>query len=240
MPPSDAGVRLPRISFQHIRLPHLEVADDGAQHRSGNILNIEYRIQLARVPADFRVVVVGHDVGGELRHAEPHIQLSAGGRSTIKVPIAVVVKIQKIRAVFIDQVLHAQHESLDELRAGRVFVVRTSVEVLWVHTVPPLTLAVGLRQNAVVGHTLHGTSLVAAVADRHELLPNSTRRAVKSNPELEPLRASNFFPGSKDVLFWSDIHAVPWLVLRVPAIEVSMMVSKRDEIFGPCLGIKAD
>src|SRR5208283_2116809 len=173
-------------------------------------------------------------------HAQPHIQLSSGGRSTIKVPIAVVIKIQEIRTVYIDKVLDAQHESLDELRAGRVFVVRTSIEVLWLHTVPPLALAVGLRQNAVVGHTLHGTSLIAAVADRHELLPNSTRRAVKGDPELEPLRTSSFSPGSDDVLFRSDIHAVPGLVLRVPAIEVAMVGGKCYEIFGPCLGIKTD
>ena len=116
--------------------------------------------------------------------------------------------------------------------------MRTSIEVLRVHALPPLALAVGFRQNAIVGHALQRTGLVTAIPDRHELLPNSPRRAMKGDPELEPLRTSNFFPGSHDVLSRSDIHAVPGLVLRVPAIEVSMVVGKCDEILGSGLGIE--
>lgn len=61
---------------------------------------------------------------------------------------------------------------------------------------------------------------------------------MKGDPELEPVRASNFSPGSDDVLSRSDIHGIPRLVLRVPAVKIVMMIGKRDEILGSGLGIE--
>ncbi len=160
--------------------------------------------------------------------------------SPVKVPIAVIVKIQEIRVVLVDHVLNAQHEVLDELRAGVVFRVRTSVELPRVHALPPLALAIGFRQNAIVGHAFQRAGRVAAVPDRHELSPNPPRRAMIGDSELEPLRAGGLSPRAHDVLFRPDIHAVPGLVLRVPAIEVVMVVGDGDEVLGAGLGIEPD
>ena len=73
MPTPDAGVRLPWIRFHFVRLAHFEIADQSAQHRAGNVFDIEDRVQFAPVSADVGVVVVRHDMGCKLRHAEPHV-----------------------------------------------------------------------------------------------------------------------------------------------------------------------
>src|ERR1035438_6845297 len=116
--------------------------------------------------------------------------------------------------------------------------MRASIQILRIHTVPPLTLAVGFRQNAIVGHVLQRTGLVAAVADRHKLPPCPSWRAVIGDPEPEPVRARDLSPGPHDVLLRSDLYAVPGLMLRVPAVEVVMVIPERHEIFGAGLGVE--
>jgi len=116
--------------------------------------------------------------------------------------------------------------------------VRTSVELLRVHSLPPLASAVRLRQDTIVGHALQRTGGIAAIADRHELLPYPAGCAMNGDSEPEPLRAGNFFPGADDILSRSDIDAIPRLVFRVPAIEVSMVIGECDEIFGPGPGVE--
>ena len=61
---------------------------------------------------------------------------------------------------------------------------------------------------------------------------------MNGDSEPEPLRAGNFFPGADDILSRSDIDAIPRLVFRVPAIEVSMVIGECDEIFGPGPGVE--
>src|ERR1017187_1906628 len=197
------------------------------------MLDIEYRIQLSRIPAGIDIVIIRHDVRRQLWHAEPYVQHSAGRGALIETPIAAIVEVQEVRVVPIDQVLNAQHEFLDELRTRVVFIVRRSIEVTRVHAVPPLAFAVGCGHHASVGDALNGSCLIAAVADRHKLPPYPPRRAVISDSEPQSVGAGEFAPRAHNVLLGPHVHAIPRLVLRVPAIEVPMVVCKRDEILGP-------
>src|ERR1700690_2466691 len=81
---------------------------------------------------------------------------------------------------------------------------------------------------------------VAAVADRHELLPHPAGCAMNGDSEPEPLRAGNFFPGADDILSRSDFHTVPRLISRVPAIEVVVVIGECHEIPGAGLGVKSN
>ena len=81
---------------------------------------------------------------------------------------------------------------------------------------------------------------VAAIPDRHELPPSAPGRAMIRGSELEAVRASGLCPRAHDVLLRPDIHAIPGLVFRVPAIEVVMVVGDRDEVLGAGLGVQPD
>src|SRR6185437_2265240 len=110
MPPSDAGVRLPWIGLQRVGLAHLEIANQSAQNRLRHIFYVEYCLQFASISPDIFVVIVRHDWRGELRHAEPYVEFSAGRGAGIERPVAVIVEIQKVWIVFLDQVLDSQHK----------------------------------------------------------------------------------------------------------------------------------
>src|SRR5438067_2798648 len=51
---------------------------------------------------------------------------------------------------------------------------------------------------------------------------------------------SSFAPHSDDVSFWTHIHRIPALIFRVPHIEVVVMYSHADEIFGASFFIQRD
>src|ERR1017187_2150176 len=147
------------------------------------MLDIEYRIQLSRIPAGIDIVIIRHDVRRQLWHAEPYVQHSAGRGALIETPIAAIVEVQEVRVVPIDQVLNAQHEFLDELRTRVVFIVRRSIEVTRVHAVPPLAFAVGLAHPAFVGAPFIGSCPIAAGAARKNPPPYPPRRAMISDSE---------------------------------------------------------
>src|ERR1035438_4255484 len=54
------------------------------------------------------------------------------------------------------------------------------------------------------------------------------------------MRTRDSSPSPHDVLLRTHVYAVPRLVLRVPTIEIAMVVRKGDEILGPGFGVKLD
>src|SRR5581483_7519029 len=86
--------------------------------------------------------------------------------------------------------------------------------------------------HAVVRNACKGTRGIALVADREEFIPGAVRSPVITDAETQSIRARDLGPCAHDVALRSNVHAVPRLMLRIPAIEIVVMRRQRDEIFG--------
>jgi hypothetical protein len=69
------------------------------------------------------------------------------------------------------------------------------------------------------------------IANGKELVPDPMRRSVIADAETQPVGAGHLLPGPHDVALGTDVHCIPGLILRIPAIEVVVMRSQGDEIF---------
>ena len=112
--------------------------------------------------------------------------------------------------------------------AGAARVV-LRVEVLRVEAVPPLALAVGLGELAVVGHAGERAGLVRAL---RRLVPRPGVRGVHADAEPQAVRARGLGPAADQVLLRADGDRVPRLVLAVPEVEIVVVVGQREEILG--------
>ena len=61
---------------------------------------------------------------------------------------------------------------------------------------------------------------------------------VLAHSESQALFRRGFLEGAHDVAFWTHIHRVPTVVAGVPQIEVVVVHTHADEVFGAGLLIK--
>src|SRR4051794_26154447 len=80
--------------------------------------------------------------------------------------------------------------------------------------------------------TGEGSAGIALVSNGKELVPHAMRRPVIAHTKSQPVRTRRLRPGSYDVTFRAHIDAVPGLILRVPTIEIVMMIGDRHKVFG--------
>src|SRR5580658_1103798 len=61
-----------------------------------------------------------------------------------------------------------------------------------------------------------------------------------SDPEAQTLLSSCGGPGADDIAVWADGRGVPRVMLRIPGVEVAMMIGKRHEDSGARLLVACD
>ena len=147
-----------------------------------------------------------------------------------------VVEVEHVGLVVVDQLEHAVLELLLILLGGQAgavapvplavdgaaalppgaVLVVLGVELLRVESFPPLALAVGLGQVAVV--RLRG------------LQPRPGMRGVYADAEGQSGLLAGVAPAAGQVLLGSDVHRVPLLVGRVPQVEVVVVVAQCHEV----------
>ena len=239
MPASDAGIGLPDERLDAAGPAALDVPDQALALFGVQPLGVHHGVVAAVVPFETRIVEVGGD-------AQPQLLVHAAERQSA------VVEVDQVRLVRVNHVERAVVELLGvgdaRLVAGPVLLrflirgVRTGpvvlgVKVLRIETVPPLAVAVGLGELAVVRDARLGSRLVAQLRD---FIPAPRPRGMQADAEPQALRPSSFCPHADEVLLRADRRGVPRLVLRVPVVEVAMMVSHRHEVLRPRLFVKRD
>ena len=103
------------------------------------------------------------------------------------------------------------------------------IEILRVVAFPPCSLAIFLRQPAIVGHT-HLVTLGVVAARR--LVPRPGMVGMERDAKGQTCLFGSCCPTGQDVFVWADVHRVPALVLAVPKVEVIVMIAQREEILG--------
>src|SRR5215510_16571647 len=107
--------------------------------------------------------------------------------------------------------------------------VASCVKFLRVQALPPLSLAVGLRQlRGVVTHAGERPFGIVPVS-RLEPVPRVSR--VVADAEAQAVRTRDFGPRSDDVLLRADVDRVPGVILRVVGVEVVMVVGEGEKVF---------
>src|SRR5512147_1319536 len=144
------------------------------------------------------VVVVGHDLRREIRYSQPYLQVRSPFAAVIEHELHSIVKVQNVGAVAVDDILNAQKKLLYELRTGRVLRMGFAVKHLRIHALPPLPLAVGRGQDAIVRNPRERPGLIALVANRKKLVPNTMRSSVIAHSESQAMGTRDLGPGAHD------------------------------------------
>ena len=132
----------------------------------------------------------------------------------------------------------AKGESNGSFSGGAALRERRPVKVHRIHAFPPFSFSVQNRLQRIVRHALHRARLVAGVTHRHELAPSPGRRVVKADAKTHSMLARDFFPSADDVHLGTDVHRVPRLIFRIPAIEIVVMNAHRHEVTRPHFDIQ--
>ena len=101
------------------------------------------------------------------------------------------------------------------------------IEFLRVVAFPPCSLAIFLRQPAIIGHA-HLVTL-GVVATRR-FVPRPGMVGMERDAEGQTCLFGSCCPSCQDVLVRADVHRIPALVLAVPEVEVIVMIAQREEI----------
>ena len=103
----------------------------------------------------------------------------------------------------------------------------TRIEHLRVLAFPPLSLAVGLGENAVIGNALKDTTGIGILG---AVIPTPCSRGMNAHAEAEACLPRSTLPPSHNVLVRAFHRGVPWMVLAVPEVEVVVMIGQCYEI----------
>src|SRR5437867_10352959 len=95
-----------------------------------------------------------------------------------------------------------------------------AVEHLRVHALPPFSLAIGDRLQAVVRNSRQRSGLIALVADRKKLIPGAVRCSVIAHSKSQSIGTRNPGPSPNNVALRANVNAIPRLMFRIPAVEV--------------------
>ena len=107
--------------------------------------------------------------------------------------------------------------------------IAAGVELLRVEALPPFTLAVCPGERAGVVTDARERAFAVVAVGRLEPMP-SVRRMI-ADAETQAVSAGDFRPGAHDVFFGADVDGVPRVVAGVVAIEIVVVIGKRDEVF---------
>ena len=139
-----------------------------------------------------------------------------------------VVEINHVRLVIIPELLGAEEKFLAirrvHLRANRM-VLR--VEILRVETVPPLALAFGLRQLAVVRHASERAIGIGALGN---FIPAPGAPGVNAHRKAQTVFARRRRPAADQIFLRPDGDGIPRLVFGIEQVEVVVMDGQRHEI----------
>ena len=223
MPVPDAGVRLPRLVLDVFLNAALAIQNHRAALVGVQVLGGDHRLQFA-VALEIGVVEIGGDA-----------QANVGGRINGQDH---VVKIQHVGIVFVNEVNDPVEIFFDKgLGQRRILALRPTVianlvilrvKVLRIEAFPPLPLAVGLGQQAVVRHA---GQRAARIGTLRGLIPAPGAVAVARQRQPQTSGANRLGPAAHHVLFRPDGDAVPRLIRRVEIVEVVVMVGQGREIF---------
>src|SRR5215468_8680774 len=107
--------------------------------------------------------------------------------------------------------------------------VASGVEFLRVPSLPPLALAVSLRQlRGVVAHAGERPLSIVPVS-RLKPVPSMSR--VVADAEAQAVCTRDFGPRSDDVLLRTYVDRVPGVILRVVGVEVVVVVGEGEKVF---------
>ena len=201
------------------------------------MFGVDDSLKLALVARNVGVVVVRHDIKSGL--AERQFG---------------VVEVKNVGLILIHQVLAAEEPLFSERRIHRRWVlvphavvllvplipcldardavghthVASGVEFLRVQALPPLALAIGLRQPR-----RRSARRPVALRRRIHRPPetSATREPVVADAEAQPVGARDFGPRSNDVLLRADVDRVPGVITSVVGVEVVVVVGEGEEVF---------
>ena len=226
MPASDAVTGLPGdidkfVGSTALHVPcqslALVVAQDLAKHHATWILIIE--------------------MGGDLQAAVAQgIERQYGN-----------VEVDEVRVIAIDGVEGAVVEVGDELLRGRTGTVQPAplvvyfaiapriiahgmilaIEMLWVESFPPFALTVGLGEIAVIEDACLRPLQIETLG---WLIPCPRMIGMEGDAEGQTSLLGCTGPSFEDILLRTDAHGVPLLILRVPEVEIVVVVAEHEEI----------
>ena len=210
MPVSDAGFRLPDIGHDFAGEATLAIVDDPFDQVSRHILDVGDDIHFAASIEETAIVKIGGNI-----HSRP-----AKGKHGI-------VEIEDVWIVLVDEVTGPTVKVLygGGVRQGIGGVLR-SIKHLRVESIPPLMLALTLRESAIVGHTGVWSLLISPMRGFE---PPPVSGLVNRNAKSEPSIPRQLRPGSNYIAVWPDSFGVPWMIFRVPAIKAIMVVRESEE-----------
>ena len=96
------------------------------------------------------------------------------------------------------------------------------IEVLGVISFPPLALAVGFGEFAVVIFSCFGAIYIIAL---RWLIPVPGMIGMEGDAKRQTMFLCSLSPTVNQVFLRTDIDRVPFLILRVPKVEVVVMVT---------------
>ena len=232
VPAAQAGAGLPGLGLRLVGYASLHVPHHGFFVPFLQYLARHHGAHLSLVVLEALVVYVGQ---------YPHALVADGVEGEHR-----VVEVEHVGRVAVYQVQRAVVDiGLEGLRGLRGTVapgplgvdgvhvpavlaalVALLVEVLRVVAFPPLALAVGLGQLAVI-------SLRA-------LVPSPGMGGMDAHAQRQAILAAGLGPLAHDVALGSHVHGVPGLVLAVPEVEVVVVVGQGHEEFGPHALVETD
>ena len=148
---------------------------------------------------------------------EPLLAVPVILRRNVLVPVAVILLVPGLGLLCVCELLGHRDAN-------------PAVEVLGIEPVPPLALAIGLGQEAIVGNILERPLDVVPV--RH-LQPMPCMGRVIAHAEPKAVLAGDLGPNPDDVLVGAHIHGVPRLIGGVIAVEIVVMVRQGHEVVRP-------
>src|SRR6266702_195419 len=116
------------------------------------------------------------------------------------------------------------------------FEIRSGVQVLWVKSLPPFSLAVFAAQYCgVITYPSQRPFAVVAVG---RLEPMPGMRRVIADAKAQSGMACRLGPNAHDVLLRSDVYGVPRMMCGVERVEIVVVIGKRDEVPGARVAIE--
>ncbi len=146
----------------------------------------------------------------------------------------VVVKVDHIRLVLPDGIVHTPHKLVRErgVKGIASVVMFRAIKILRIKAFPPLAFAVLLGLHSIVWYSCIWAVPVTAVADCHKLAVRPCGSGVETDSKRHIVFCRDFLPYPHDILMRPHVHGIPGLIGRIPAVEIVVMVAHCHKI--PC------
>ena len=221
--------------------------DDGVGCAALHVPHEGLLLLLAENLAEDHLFALVVELGSDLQtHVADGIKRQHGGVEIKQIGLVATYGVHRAQLELADELLRGLRTVFPAPDAPRVVapgavaeVVLLTVEALRIEAAPPLVRAVGvllvavlLREPSVV---FHADFVALNVETARGFIPGPGVVGMEGDAEGQSVFLSRFRPSLQDVLLGADVDGVPLLILRVPEVEVVVVVAQSEEILRPHL-----